>query len=145
MLVGEHEVPARGPVREEAYDWLEEARADLARARRALEGADYSISCFFSQQAIEKALKAIIIGLVRQRPPHMHDLTALYQMAKPALELPDELVELLPEVSQYYATARYPNAGLRRPSLSFSRTQAQRALEVAERVLKHVEEALAAS
>ena len=130
-------------MREEAYDWLEEARADLRRARWALDGGDYAISCFFSHQAIEKAFKAIMIGLLRKRPPHTHDLTFLYGLVKPVLRLPEGIEVLLPEVSQYYATTRYPNAGLRRPSISFNRLQAERALEVAEHVLKRVREALA--
>jgi len=131
-------------LREEAHDWLEEARADLRRARWALDGGDYAISCFFSHQAVEKALKAIMIGLLRRRPPHAHDLTFLYGLVKPALRLPDDVEALLPDVSQYYATTRYPNAGLRRPSTSFNRHQAEKALEVAQHVLERAGEALAA-
>jgi len=131
-------------LREEALDWLEEAKADLRRAEQMLEEGDYAISCFFSHQAVEKALKAIMIGLVRKRPPRTHDLTALYSEVESFLELPEEVRELLPEISQYYITSRYPNAGLRRPSLSFSRTQAERALEVAKRVVGRAGGALAA-
>jgi len=42
----------------------------------------------------------------------------------------------------YYVTARYPNAGLKKPSQSFSRTQALRAIEVARSVLREIERAL---
>jgi len=131
-------------LREEALDWLEEARADLRRARQMLEEGDYAISCFFSHQAVEKALKAIMIGLARKRPPHTYDLTVLYSEVEGFLELPEEVRELLPEISQYYVTSRYPNAGVRRPSLSFSRTQAKRALEVAGHVVERAGGVLAA-
>ena len=77
-------------MREEALDWLEEARADLRRARQMLEEGDYAISCFFSHQAVEKALKAIMIGLARKRPPRTHDLTVLYSEVEGFLELPEE-------------------------------------------------------
>lgn len=132
-------------VREEAWDWLEEAKADLRRAERAEKNGDYSLACYMSQQAAEKALKACHIGLLRKRPPHVHDLTMLYENLKPAFALPRELEEALPELSQYYVTARYPNAGIRRPSRSFSRTQSTRAIEVARDVVGKVEEALSAA
>ncbi len=129
-------------MRGEVSDWLEEAKVDLNRARRALDDGDYSLSCYMSQQTVEKALKAVMIGLKRERPPHFHDLSALYEGIRDLVSVPNAVVEALPEVSQYYVTARYPNAGVRRPSKSFSRLQAVRALEVAGDVLGRVEEAI---
>jgi len=129
-------------IREEALDWFEEAKADLSRAVRALRDGDYSLSCYMSQQAIEKAFKALIIGIKHRRPPHINDLVALYEAIKDVLVLPEEVTERLPEVSQYYVTARYPNAGVRRPSISFSRLQAERALRVAQDVIEKVREVL---
>ncbi len=126
-------------IREEAYDWFEEAKADFRRAERALNDEDYSLSCYMSQQAIEKTFKALMIGLKHIRPPHVHDLVMLYQYVKNILKLPGEIVSKLPEVSQYYVTTRYPNAGLRRPSISFSKLQAENALEVAQIVIKEAE------
>lgn len=73
---------------------------------------------------------------------HPHDLTVLYRGIKESLQLPDEIEESLPELSMYYVTARYPNAGLKKPSQSFSRTQALRAIEVARSVLREIERAL---
>jgi HEPN domain-containing protein len=111
-------------LREDVYDWVHEAEADLERARKFLELGDYSMVCYLSQQAIKKSLKAIIIGFLREMPPHTNDLTALYSMVKTMFNL-GEKANLLPEVSQYYITTRYPNAGIRRPSISFSRVQAE--------------------
>ena len=65
-------------------------------------------------------------------------------MVEEFVGLPDEVKERLPEVSQYYVTTRYPNAGLLRPSVSFNKYQAERALEVAKHVLRRVREALTA-
>lgn len=130
-------------VREEAVDWLEEAVADLERAVRAEGVGDYSLACFMAQQAVEKAFKACYIGLLRRRPPRDRDLVMLYSELKGTLSLPGDVEEALPELSQYYVTARYPNAGLRRPSASFSRAQAVRAIEVARGVVERVREALA--
>ena len=66
-------------VRREALNWLKEANYDLARARRSLADGDYALSVFMSQQAIEKALKALIIALKRKVPLRTHDLVSLYQ------------------------------------------------------------------
>ena len=129
-------------VREEAIDWFEEGRVDLRRAERSLEYGDFSLSCYLSQQAIEKVLKAVLIGVKRVRPPHLHDLTVLYGMICDILSLPDDIHDRIAEVSQYYVTARCPNAGLRRPSESFSRSQAERALKVARYVVGEVEKTL---
>lgn len=48
-------------------------------------------------------------------------------------------MEALAELSQYYVTARYPNAGLGLPSKSFSFRQAKRAYIFAERIVKNIE------
>lgn len=127
-------------VRREVLNWLREAQADLRRAVRALEDRDYALSAFMSQQVCEKAFKALYLAVARRVYPKTHDLTALYNGVREYLELPGDVVELLPEVSQYYVTARYPNAGLEAPSESISRAQAIRALEIARKVFSIVEE-----
>jgi len=124
----------------EVVNWLKECLADLRRARKALEDGDYALSTFMSQQACEKALKASYLALLRKPYPKTHDLTVLYSELKQVLELPSDVVEGLPEVSQYYTIARYPNAGLEVPSESISRAQAVRALGIAESVVKVVEQ-----
>jgi HEPN domain-containing protein len=50
--------------------------------------------------------------------------------------------DLLQEIPQYYTTARYPNAGVRRPSTSFSKVQALRVVEVATYVVERVKKAI---
>jgi len=127
-------------VRRGALNWLKEAQADLRRAIRALEDGDYALSVFMSQQACEKAFKASYLALARCMYPRTNDLVVLYNGLKQYITLPQEIIELLPEVSQYYTTARYPNAGLEVPSESISRAQAIRALEVAKVVVSVVEQ-----
>ena len=129
-------------VRAEAYDWLEEALADLKHAREALRAGSFNWACFIAQQAAEKGFKAFMIGLLRKRPPHVYDLTVLYGEVEGLLELPKEVSQGLSELSAYYMLARYPNTGLRRPSLSIGRVQAERAVSIAEGVVKAVESKL---
>ncbi len=135
----------REVVRKEVLSWIKEAKADLKRAKRALEEEDYALSTFMSQQASEKAFKALYIFLLNRLYPRTHDLTVLLDGIKDRLQVPKWIIDRLPEVSQYYIVARYPNAGLEVPSESISREQALRALEVAEEVIKVAERKIKAT
>jgi len=128
--------------RSEVSDWLGEAKADLKHARLSLSGGSYNWACFAAQQAAEKALKAFVMGVARKRPSHVHDLTALYAEVKENLELPNIVVQGLGMLSSYYTIARYPNAGLTRPSIGIARTQAEDAIAIAEKVIGRVEDEL---
>ena len=128
------------PVRDEVVDWLEEARADLRHARASIGIGDYNWACFAAHQAAEKALKALALHVLGVHP-RGHDLVKLYRMVREhaSLELsPAELATL----SAYYTLARYPNAGLERPSEEITREQAEEAVRVAERVVDQVSKAI---
>ncbi|MEM3716287.1 MAG: HEPN domain-containing protein [Candidatus Bathyarchaeia archaeon] len=129
-------------VRVEALNWFREAVADFERARRAIRDRDWALAAFMCQQACEKAFKAVYIGVLRVRPPRGHDLVMLYRGLSTILRVSESIVGRIPEVSQYYTVARYPNAGLEVPSESISEEQARRALEVAEEVIKVVREVI---
>lgn len=128
-------------VRPEVVDWLREARADLKHAKDCLKLESYNWACFAAQQSSEKALKAFRMGFARKRPSHIHDLTKLYAEVKKDLTLSESVVKHLGELSSYYTLARYPNAGLMRPSLGISKLQAERAVTIAEKLLEAVEDA----
>ena len=57
-----------------ACRWMEKARKDLRVAEKLLDEPDYS--AFLSQQAAEKALKALIIALGKN-PPRTHNIGRL--------------------------------------------------------------------
>lgn len=56
---------------DEAGRWLQAAEDDLHFARFAANGGFFAQACFFSQQAAEKAVKAVHYagGACRPRPP----------------------------------------------------------------------------
>jgi len=128
-------------VRLEIRDWLREAEADLKHAKDCLRLESYNWACFVAQQSVEKALKALIMAFSRKRPLHTHDLTKLYSEIKGKLKLPYEVTEYLGELSSYYTLARYPNAGLTSPSVGISKTQTERAIAIAEKILRAVKHA----
>jgi len=95
--------------RYEAQRWLETAHEDLEAARALTECGKFSHSCFFSQQAGEKALRALWFFLGED--PWGHSVQKLIA------ELPDTgareqlgtLLEAGALLDRYYIPTRYPN------------------------------------
>ena len=123
-------------VREEVLDWLESAVVDLNDARDAYKRGSYHLAVFLSHQAVEKALKAYIIGYKRQRPPKTHDLVELLSLTN--LDLESSYIDLVSELSPYYIIARYPNAGLRKPWKEITQNTARKFLNTAEKLVNLV-------
>ena len=97
-------------MREEARDWYDGALKDLEMARLSLENNMFNWALFTAHQAVEKALKALIIAKQHKLPPKTHDLVELVEAA--GLDVEKNLLTALSELSPYYSVSRYPNAGL---------------------------------
>jgi HEPN domain-containing protein len=125
--------------RYEAKRWLDTAGEDLEAARSLLESEKFSHSCFFSQQAGEKAVKALwyLLG----EDPWGHSIQKLIA------EVPDpvafeRLQPLLQDgalLDRYYIPTRYPN-GLPdlTPGQAYFRKDAETCLESSHRLLSTV-------
>jgi HEPN domain-containing protein len=87
--------------------WLKTADQDWKVANHLFEKKDYSYALFFCHLAIEKILKAIFTDKKDKTPPFSHNL--VYLSEKAGLELNDENLELLEEVSDFNLEARYPD------------------------------------
>jgi HEPN domain-containing protein len=104
-MSGPHEVFPPGSPR----DWIEHARSDLALARLGRDSEDVLPAqvCFHAQQAVEKALKAVLLyqGIAF---PLTHDLEALIEiMTNAGMELPDWSDDVS-GLNPYAVEARYP-------------------------------------
>jgi len=124
-------------LRREALLWLASAEEDLEDAKIAFELGRWFRVAFFSQQAVEKALKALFFVVLRREPPKTHIITELYKQLREAgfrLDIEDELYFL----NKYYVVTRYPDAANGLPSESVDRWEAERALKIAERVIEVV-------
>jgi len=128
------------PVRNEVESWLHEAKADLRHAKKSLEMGDYNWACFAAQQAAEKALKAYLLHVAGEYA-RGHDLVALYKRAvrEGGLVLNEAALSRL---SVYYTIARYPNAGIERPSEEIAEGQAVEAVATSEVVIDEVSKAV---
>lgn len=57
--------------------WAEQARYDLETASAMLSSGRYLYVVFCGQQAVEKALKALIVERTGEMPPRLHNLPKL--------------------------------------------------------------------
>lgn len=93
-------------VRRTAQKWVDLVKYDLDSARIMQETGKYLHALFFCQQAIEKAVKALIVDRTGDLPPRIHSLPKL--MIEAELQ-PDEIrMNFLSELSLLYIQSRYP-------------------------------------
>ncbi|MEW6718213.1 MAG: HEPN domain-containing protein [Chloroflexota bacterium] len=126
--------------RVEARRWLQQARADLEVVKTLRSAGHYAAACFHSQQAAEKALKAVLYSQgARVVLGH-----AAGEFVRQCQSLDVAFANLLGDAAlldQFYIPTRYPN-GLPTPAVpseSYSESQAKDAQQAAERVLQIVE------
>ena len=89
-----------------AQKWAEKSKYDMETARAMLASERYLYVLFCCQQALEKALKAVIVEQTSELPPRIHNLLRLAEEAK--LELASDVSDFLGDVSGYYIQTRYP-------------------------------------
>jgi HEPN domain-containing protein len=86
--------------------WAERARYDLDTADAMFKAGRYLYVLFCCQQAVEKALKAVIVETTGKLPPRIHNLPRLAEVAK--IKSDHEQARFLGELSAYYIQSRYP-------------------------------------
>ncbi|MBI5356449.1 HEPN domain-containing protein [Candidatus Collierbacteria bacterium] len=88
-------------------DWIKAAEIDLKSAKTLGVGTDLSAPiAFHSQQAAEKAIKALILKKFH-KISKTHDLMKL---AKEAEITNDEIISQLKYLNRFYQPTRYPDA-----------------------------------
>jgi HEPN domain-containing protein len=119
--------------RANADRWLAAARDDLESARYLASGGRHAPACFFSQQAAEKAVKALHYGQ-GARSVIGHNVRALVEKLSPRDPRVDALIDAARELDLFYVPTRYPN-GLDggTPAEAFSAAQSARAIDLAVR------------
>ena len=128
-------------IREQALWWLGVAKRDLERAKRSLEEGDKGAATFWSQQAAEKALKAVLLA-TKGDFPETRSIRRLFQELGSNLGLNGEELEEAYELTQFYYLPRYPDIVEGVPDEAISERTARRAVAIAERVVKAARETL---
>jgi HEPN domain-containing protein len=86
--------------------WIKKARKDLEASKSSFDSGHYEWSCFQSQQAAEKALKAVYIKKYKKLLK-VHDLVLLAKK----VSAPKELLQFCRELTLAYEYSRYPAEG----------------------------------
>lgn len=86
--------------------WLERVRYDIDTAEAMYETGRYLYVVFMAQQAVEKAIKALIEAK-RKMVPFEHNLRRLLIAAEADKDISDEWWLKVDFLSQYYLSARY--------------------------------------
>ena len=121
-----------------AQDWMDQARRDLDAAGRNLECGIFEWACFISQQAGEKAVKAVFQHLNAEA--WGHSVSELLQVLPEAHLPPPDVLASARELDTYYIPTRYPNgfpAGA--PKDYFTAQKAREAITHAEAVVRFCE------
>ena len=88
--------------------WLNGAEQDYGLALTTVRQGRYlGLACYHAQQAVEKYLKAIIVGQ-GNAPPYTHDLVALAGLVSAAI--PGVAIGDLLVLNPYATLYRYPGA-----------------------------------
>jgi HEPN domain-containing protein len=90
--------------------WLAIADDDLDTAKSLLNGKKYRYIGFMCQQAVEKALKAVIqISCAEgEMPPKIHHLVRLANLAGVTEDLSEGQINLIDNINPMSIEARYP-------------------------------------
>ncbi|MEM3547275.1 MAG: HEPN domain-containing protein [Candidatus Bathyarchaeia archaeon] len=126
---------------ERSKDWMDQAEGDLEHAKNDLRSGFYDWACFSAQQSAEKAVKAVLQKLGAEA--WGHSVFDLLSSLSGRVEVNGELLDYALELDKVYIPARYPNA---HPSSSprrrYTRREAERLIEYAEKIFKFCESVL---
>jgi len=122
---------------EEVKNWWRQAKRDLKTAKDNIDTKNYYASSFYSQQAVEKALKALYIRKFKKLLK-VHDIVFLAEK----LKLPDNLIEACDKLNPVYVESRYPDVSGILPIYSYKKEDAIEDLKIAKKVLKWIKEKL---
>lgn len=124
-----------GDTMERSRDWMNQAEGDLLHARSDLEGGYYDWACFSTQQAAEKAVKAVFQKMGAEA--WGHSVADLLVELQERHSVPEFLRESALELDKAYIPARYPNAHPSgAPRTRYTRGEAARLIGYAEEILK---------
>lgn len=125
-------------LRREAMLWWRQGLRDLDLAERLLDRGDYSYAAFHSHQAVEKALKAAIIHVLRELPPKIHNLIELVESLRSANLSIDDVLDDVKELNPHYLTSRYPDAANGVPSEVYTKRMGETCVRLARKVVEWI-------
>lgn len=117
-----------------AEDWIMHAESDLSLAKLELSDVVLLSSlCFHAQQAVEKTLKAVLIGHGIEITK-THNIFSIVERLPESITFPDNLKAAF-NLTKYAVVTRYPG-----DFDNISKDEWQDAVKIADRVLKWARE-----
>ena len=126
------------------WEWMEDSENDLMVSKETLKVAKaYNWACFQSQQAAEKSVKAVLIGIGEH--PYLHSIRELLgDLSLKTGRALHDLEDCAERLDLYYVPPRYPNAhGGRATYKIYGKGVAQEAVECAGRIVSRMRKLLA--
>jgi HEPN domain-containing protein len=117
-----------------ALKWFKQACHDLEMAEKNISIEGYDISAFLAHQAVEKLLKAIFV-MEDKKIPKIHYIDELAHQ----LELHEDIVDNLSELTVDYVFARYPDVSECIPYEEYTKEIAQEKVNLAKKIFKSLE------
>ena len=93
---------------ERSVDWIKQAKRDLEVAKKLFRDEIFEWACFISQQAAEKAVKAVFQRL--NANAWGHSIFDLLRVLSKKIYIDEELFECAKTLDKYYIPTRYPNS-----------------------------------
>ena len=131
--VEESVAQSSGLMKEEIERWLKQAENDLDSSEENIKIGKYYVSAFLSQQAVEKALKALYIQ-EKKELLKTHSVSRLAQEVK----LPIELIKKISLLEPIYQESRYPDIASKIPSEEYEEKDASEVFNIAEEVIEWI-------
>ncbi|MFH1338472.1 MAG: HEPN domain-containing protein [Candidatus Omnitrophota bacterium] len=120
---------------ERSRDWIVQAQRDLESARAQLRDDFSEWACFISQQAAEKAVKAVFQKLGAEA--WGHSVTDLLKGLQEKIAIPSELIDKAKKLDRFYIPARYPNGWVSgTPAEYITKEDAQDAISNSEKIVQ---------
>ena len=88
--------------------WQDSSEEDIETAHILIEKKRFLHGLFFCHLAVEKALKALFVGIKKELAPKTHNL--IYLSTQCDLNLSDEQQEFLAILMKYQISGRYPDS-----------------------------------
>ena len=125
-------MPERYPP-DDPREWMNRAQSNLSMAKSEAAGIYLEDLCFNAQQAVEKAIKALLLKLGVEFP-YVHDIAQLVTLLERAGQEIPGFVREAAQLTQFAVFSRYP--GIAPP---VKREEYDEAVAIAEQVVRWVE------
>ena len=129
-------------MREEVNIWWKQAKKDFESAEKNYKLKEYYLVAFLCQQAVEKALKALLIKKLKNPEEFINKHSLIFLGKK--CKVPNKFYPFLRDLTRDYIIARYPGiASLEEPPYElYDEEKARKVLKETKLILEWIKKQL---